>query len=172
MIKDELPAQPLIILAGVQYVSDDTVEQMKRYIAKGGRILWLNDNLEFDHYGHKRNTSSLKAFSETDKVIRFGSLNEMIKYWPTLFEDTAIDCPFEIETRDGKVVDNIEILSTVDDNHRSLVFLANTHEELVSFQLRFKLSDTMKFTDLITDKEVDLKNIQISGNEVMLLGIK
>ncbi len=172
MLAARLPKAPLIVLAGARFVSDQTVGALKEYLAKGGRLLWLGDNLHSDHYGAARPPALLTEFSKSDRVGRspvLASAKEYAEIWPQQFALAGLKPPFAAVGRDGKCAWGVEIRSATEPDGRRLVFLANTNQNPVQLALRQHSHGLMDGTNLITGKKVKGSNINLAINDVMLL---
>ena len=169
MLAQGLPEQPLIILAGAQFVSDGTVSRLKEYVACGGLVLWLGDNLRFDHYGRKRDDPALEAFADGKAAVRASSDADLNAIWPKLLAEAQVECPFSTKTKAGAVAAGLELLSARDADGRPLIFLANTGPGPAEFALVSKETDGTELRDLVTGNNLKAESIYLHRNQVMLL---
>jgi hypothetical protein len=161
------PQAPWIVLAGAQYVSDTTVKALKNYILQptGGKILWLEQNLQYDPYGKKRNPKLLAAFAGSNRVIRL-RLSPLLlnNLWPKV-----LNPDFTVADKSGKPVWGVEIKSVSDEKGRPRVFLANTNSRPVELILTARSPKPRRWIDLISGREVRPQSLPLAPNGVLLL---
>lgn len=163
---------PLVVLASAQYVSQTTVTRLRNYVAQGGRILWLGNNLQYDQYGKPRSSNDsdyryLYNSSRVSKMSLQGSGEGYDSYWPNQFALAGIVPPFAT-VANGSFVRGVEIRSTNEPGNSKLVFLANCFSTSAQFALQHDPTLT-RFTDLITGLSADPNNISLPSNGIMLI---
>lgn len=171
MLLKKTPSASLIILTVAQYVTDATVKALKKYIDKGGKILWLGDNLQFDQYGRSRKLGDIKTFDSSKNIYRdkvYASAGEYNQILDRLIADGILNPAFSY-TSDSK---NIEILSAGQLDGSSLIFLANTLNSPVKLSLTGEGMKSSSGIDLISGRSVNLRNLNISGNGVMIIKVR
>jgi len=169
MLAQQIPGQKLLILAGANYVSDNTVSRLRSYINSGGRIVWIGSNFGYDEYGAARSFSSYSDIYNSANVYRksVSSASTYSTYWPALFAAAGISTPFSANSG-GAPAWGVEIRSFTKPNGNSLVFLANANNSEVTFQLQGP-SAIAHLTDLVTGASVDPAGVHMAANGVLLL---
>ena len=172
MLRLKAPTVPMIIVAGAQYISDEALNTLSEYVKKGGVLLCLGDNFQYNHYGIKRQSGMLGASSKIINMPVKTDAREYNSIWPKLFQFASIHLPFTTKGTDGDIAWGVEIRSAMMANGRQLVFLANANPYPVNFSLIPASKVKMHYTDLVTGNQVNGTMISMAANQVMLLSVK
>ncbi|MHB1456012.1 MAG: beta-galactosidase [Armatimonadota bacterium] len=171
MLTSKAPTAPMIIVTGAQYISDKALKSLSEYVKKGGVLLCLGDNFQYNHYGIKRQFGALGVSSWIINMPIKADAREYSSIWPKLFQFASIRPPFITKGADGDIAWGVEIKSAKMANGRQLVFLANTNSSSVEFNLISTGKVKMHYIDLITSKPVYGDSVKMAANQVMLLSV-
>ncbi len=170
MLARRIPTQKMLILAGAQYVSNNTVRGLRNYINAGGHIVWIGKNLGYDQYGNSRPFSSYSSIYNSSNCYKENTQSTASgysSYWASIFSSAGISPAFATGPGSSPTW-GVEIRSMPRADGAYLIFLANTNSTSVQFALRHSGS-APNFTDLITGRAVNPASISMSGDQVLLL---
>ncbi len=170
MLAQQIPTQKLLILAGAQYVSNNTVTCLQNYINAGGHIVWIGNNLGYDQYGNSRSSSSYSGIYNSSNCYVKNTQSTATgysSYWASIFSSVGISPAFATGSSSSPTW-GVEIRSMLQSDGSYLIFLANTNSTSVQFALQYS-GPTPSLTDLITGQTINPASISMSGDQVLIL---
>jgi hypothetical protein len=165
-----VPNVKWIIVSQATHVENATVEGLKKFVAAGGKLLFVGENnLAFDQY-HRRRDSLPSELATTTKFT--WPKNNDAEAQHTLHDLLAAGGLNLTEAHDGKSGDFAYAVEyrIVDQGGRKLMPVINFNKDatIVKFpQLAGKVA-----TDLLSDESVDLQNLSLPPMTPMLLEVK
>ncbi|MHB0998369.1 MAG: beta-galactosidase [Armatimonadota bacterium] len=169
MLASRIPDTPLIVLAGVEYISDEAIKSLQKYVEKGGVLLCLGDNFRYNHYGIQRSNWNMAQNKRMIKMPLQSNAAGYGKVWQTIFPIASIKSSFLTKGANRDIAWGVEIKSTKMANGKQLIFLANTNNTPVSFKLLQNNKIKTSYKDLITGAKIYGNKINMAVNQVMLL---
>lgn len=156
----------VIVLPGSRHVPDATVEALSRFVKKGGMVLAVgDDNLKYDEYDRARKLDN--ALSSIPTLAWQKNKDELLaEQMRGVAGAQLAEKPLLLD-ENGKPVWGIEY-RVVPEGDGYLVSMTNFLRE--PKHLSLALPGTA--TDLISEREADLKNISLDSMESVLLRVK
>lgn len=172
MLQEEIPeALQWLIVPGNNYVEDGTVDALREYVRKDGKILVVGDDvLKYNPRGQERNATQI-AFLKGLPTVKPNKLDVMFPQIEEQFKASGIARPIHCVDEYGNTVVGVRCRSTELTNGR-LVSLVNMRSSPAVISLKLNDITVTKARDLLRNRNIDIRAINMDSMDVLMLLIE
>jgi hypothetical protein len=157
-----------LIVPNNSYVEDDTVEALREYTSKGGKILVVGDEaLRYDPRGQERDASRV-AFLKSLPNVKPDRLEVMFPQIEEQFKASGIARPVRCVDEAGDTALSVRCRSTELETG-CLVSLVNMRSGPAVVSLEFDGITVTNARDLLRNRNIDAGKINMASLDVLLL---